>query len=272
MREQLKQKMREMIVTLGKGEAILDSKVKRNDLDMLEVLLEDMQNSAISIGRTIEEEEGCGTRTVKMLEEYCELLYEYLMERERGARFKTGRALAGKRGEIGKCLETEFEGTLAAVFLVGSQEGWRFMEPFWNSLGDKAERRLFCVSDMCPDAFGGIKSENFEWYDMSGEHPDFVFLDGPGGKTAYEFSTVRENAEVVFYFPHWEEEAEPGKEDCTGPAVCQSDILVVPSKEAGNLYSKYMSTLEKGKELTRRIYVAGVADSVQLMKKYKNFS
>ena len=58
MREQVKQKMREMIATLGKGEVILDSKIKRNDLDMLEELLEDMQNSAITIGRTIEEEEG----------------------------------------------------------------------------------------------------------------------------------------------------------------------------------------------------------------------
>lgn len=272
MREQLKQKMREMIATLGKGEAILDSKIKRNDLDMLEDLLEDMQNSAISIGRTIEEEEGYGTKTVKMLEEYCELLYEYLTEQERGMRFKTGRALAGKRGEISKCLETEFEGTLVAAFLVGSQEGWRLMEPFWKSLGDKAERHLFCVSDTCPDVFGGIKTEKFEWYDMSGERPDFVFLDGPGGKTAWEFGRVRENAEVLFYLPHWEEGEEPGKEDCTGPAVRWSDILVVPSKEAGNLYSKYMSTLENGKELTRRIYVADVADSVQLMKKYKNFS
>jgi len=272
VREQVKQKMREMLATLGKGEAILDSKIKRNDLNMLEELLEDMQNSAITIGRTIEEEEGYQTKTVKMLEEYCELLYEYLTEQERGIRFKMGRALAGKRGEISRCLETEFEGTLVAVFLVGSQEGWRLMEPFWNSLGDKAKRRLFCVSNTCPDVLDGIKSENFEWYDMRGEHPDFVFLDGPGGRTACEFGMVRENAEIVFYLPHWEEGVEPKKEDCTGPAARWSDILVVPSKEAGDLYSKYIGALENGKELTRRIYVAGVADSVKLMKKYKNYS
>ena len=42
---------------------------------MLEQLLEDMQNSAIAIGKIIEQEEGYGTKTVAMLEEYCELLY-----------------------------------------------------------------------------------------------------------------------------------------------------------------------------------------------------
>ena len=78
MREQLRQKMREMVATLGKGEALLDSRVKKKNTDMLEQLLEDMQNSAIAIGKIIEQEEGYGTKTVAMLEEYCELLYEYL--------------------------------------------------------------------------------------------------------------------------------------------------------------------------------------------------
>ena len=272
MREQLRQKMREMVATLGKGEALLDSRVKKKNTDMLEQLLEDMQNSAIAIGKIIEQEEGYGTKTVAMLEEYCELLYEYLTEQEPRARFKIGRTLAGKRGEISKYLETEFEGTLVAVFLVGSREGWHLMEPFWDSFRDKGQRRLFRVSDTCPDVFGGVKAEAFELYRMAGERPDFVFLDGPGGKAACEFGPVRENTEIVIYLPHWEGGAEPKKEDCISPASLQSDILVVPSKRAGYLYSQYISPLENGNELARRIYVAGAADSARLMKKCKNFS
>lgn len=53
MREQLRQKMREMVATLGKGEALLDSRVKKKNTDMLEQLLEDMQNSAIAIGKSL---------------------------------------------------------------------------------------------------------------------------------------------------------------------------------------------------------------------------
>lgn len=55
---------------------------------MLEQLLEDMQNSAIAIGKIIEQEEGYGTKTVAMLEEYCELLYEYLTEQDPGHALK----------------------------------------------------------------------------------------------------------------------------------------------------------------------------------------
>lgn len=53
MREQLRHKMREMVATLGKGEALLDSGVKKKNTDMLEQLLEDMQNSAIAIGKSL---------------------------------------------------------------------------------------------------------------------------------------------------------------------------------------------------------------------------
>ena len=59
----------------------------------------------------------------------------------------------------------------------------------------------------------GINGD-FELYDMAGECPDFVFLDGPGGKAACEFGPVRENAEIVIYLPHWEGGEGPKKEDC----------------------------------------------------------
>ena len=71
MREYMKQQIREMLATLGRAEAILDSRTKKRDTEEMARLLEDMQASAMAIGTAIEQVEGDGTQTVGLLEDYC---------------------------------------------------------------------------------------------------------------------------------------------------------------------------------------------------------
>ena len=63
----------------------------------------------MAIGTAIEQVEGDGTQTVRLLEDYCELLWQYMVEEDLKERFCKGRQLAGKRGEIGSSLETELK-------------------------------------------------------------------------------------------------------------------------------------------------------------------
>ena len=56
-------------VYLGRAEAILDSRTKKRETEEIARLLEDMQASAMAIGTAIEQVEGDGTQTVKLLEE-----------------------------------------------------------------------------------------------------------------------------------------------------------------------------------------------------------
>lgn len=54
MRENMKQQMRDMLSTLGRAEAILDSRTKKRETEEIARLLEDMQASAMAIGTAIE--------------------------------------------------------------------------------------------------------------------------------------------------------------------------------------------------------------------------
>lgn len=226
MREELKQQLRNMIGTLGKAEAILDSRVRKKDDEALGSLFEDMQNAAIEIGNTIELVEGEGSETVTRLEEYCELIWQYMVETELKERFRIGRLLAGKRGEIITTLETEFAGDIEVVFLLCRAAGWKNMEHFYTVAEEKAECCLMMApyieyspdgtenvireSELLPES---VKAEAYEDYDLEEEKPDIVFVDGPytrtdDGATApgYDFMKIRESAGLLIYVPYYKEE------------------------------------------------------------------
>ncbi|MCD8000747.1 MAG: hypothetical protein LUH21_26375 [Clostridiales bacterium] len=242
MREELKEQLRTIIGSLGRAEAILDSFVRKKDEESLGTLYEDMQNAAIEVGNTIELVEGGETETVKLLEEYCDLIWQYMVEADRTEKFRIGRLMAGKRGEIIKSIETEFKGEIEAVFLLCRAAGWKTLERFMSIVEDQANYCLImapyvkCTPDgretriieteLLPES---VKAEAFEDYDMKEEKPDIVFVDGPYGESGgsdgadaygcswtapgYDFMTIRESAGLLIYAPYYEEEmTEPGEE------------------------------------------------------------
>lgn len=225
MREELKQQLRNMVGTLGRAEAVLDSRIRKKDDDSLGSLFEDMQNAAIEIGNTIELVEGEGTETVKRLEEYCELIWQYMVETELKERFRIGRLLAGKRGEVISTLETEFAGDIDVVFLLCKASGWKNMEHFYTVAEEKAECCLMMApymeyssdgteneireSELLPES---VKAEAYEDYDLEEEKPDIVFVDGPywrteegGNAPGYDFMKIRKNAGLLIYVPYYKE-------------------------------------------------------------------
>ena len=275
MREYMKQQIREMLATLGRAEAILDSRTKKRDTEEMARLLEDMQASAMAIGTAIEQVEGDGTQTVGLLEDYCELLWQYMVEEDLKERFSKGRQLAGKRGEIGSSLETEFEARLEIAFLVCRSRIWKQMERFYHLMKDKADCYVLTASYKEENASGegtvthdesglmpgSVKPFGFGQYDIRERKPDMVFIDGPyaqpgqaGIQPDYDFMEIRENAGMVFYMPFYEEEGLADKEYCYTPQALYSDIILVPSGKINELYVNAMSRLDNGREMIKKIY------------------
>ena len=89
-----------MLSTLGRAEAILDSRTKKRETEEIARLLED--NAGIGHGNRHSHRTGGGgdgTQTVRLLEDYCELLWQYMVEEDLKEVSRKGRQLAGKRGE-----------------------------------------------------------------------------------------------------------------------------------------------------------------------------
>lgn len=292
MREQLKQQLRDMIMALGRAEAILDSKSKKKAENEVKQLLEDMQNSAIAIGNVIEESEGLETETVSHLEEYCELLWQYMTAGELKERFRFGRMLAGKRSETAASLEQEIEGRLEVAFLLCRADWWKQMEGIWlaarenplydcrilvspyTEYGNGTAGALHDEREMFPPH---AEAMDYGVYDMEGMKPDLVFVDGPYGTCMegepegvcpeYDFGSVREWAEAVVYMPVYEEEAQVQEADCRMAQVRDADMVVVPDEGIREIYIGYLRRLEGGAGLIRKICVSGAVDVEQVLKK-----
>lgn len=288
MRQQLKQQLKDMIATLGRAEGILDSRSKKKDEDAVNQLLEDMQNSAMAIGTTIEEEEGLETETVEHLEEYCELLWQYMTAGELKDRFQVGRLLAGKRGEIVSSLEDEFEGRLEVVFLICRADRWSRMERIWSVARENPSYDCRVLVSSCSecqeegkagmfhDELGmfpaSIGAMDYEFYDMATCKPDLVFLDGPyaedgGPGPEYDFAKVRESAEAVIYMPYYEEEGQVVRADCMLPQVLKSDMVIVQSENIRDAYRAILCKEKDGKEIIKKI---GVMETVNMDRILQN--
>lgn len=271
MREQMKQQMRDMLVTLGKAEAILDSKIKKKDTADLHLLFEDMQNSAITIGTSIEQEEGEGTDTVRLLEEYCELLWQYMVEEVLKERFRIARLLAGKRGEISASLETEFEGRLEIAFFMHRDQSWERMERFYHLMEGRADCYVLTDSSSIPDS---VNTRKFWAYDLQERRPDLVFVDDPyndqekaGAVPVYDFMEIRENAGIVLYMPCGGENGQDEEILCQVPQIQSSDIILIPSGRMSDKYINAVNSLEGGRDLIKKIYVLDAIDETKLLSR-----
>lgn len=281
MREYMKQQMRDMLATLGRAEAILDSRTKKKEAGDIAQLLEDMQASAMAIGTAIEQVEGDNTQTVRLLEEYCELLWQYMVEEDLKARFSKGRQLAGKRGEIGTSLETEFETRLEIVFLVCRSQVWKQMERFYHLMEEKADCYVLTAhykETTAPEEWHVMQDESglipesvrpmgFEQYDIRERKPDMVFIDGPyaqqgqlGIQPDYDFMEVRENAGLVLYIPCYEDNSQAEEAHCQIPQAIYSDVILVPSGKVNELYVNAMKQMDNGRDMVKKIYVLDTPD------------
>lgn len=278
MREQIKQKLREMVVTLGRAEALLDSRSKMRDEEAVTRMLGEMQYTAIAMGTAIEDEEGQETETVRHLEDYCELLWQYMTADILTERFRVGRALAGKRSEISASLEREIEGRLGVVFLLCKAKRWRQMEPLWaiagcgsaydcevlvSACGERLKDGRFGQfhdeSGMIPECVGAVE---YDAFDLEAWEPDLVFIEGPyagdgasGSVPGYDFEEVRAHAGALIYLPVYDDEKQVKEADCMLPQISRADLIIVQSEAVKEAYAGILNKTQEGRAAAEKIQV-----------------
>ena len=76
MRKQQKKRADELLNLLETAHEQIINLLKNGKYSEVCEILANCQNAAISVGTAIDEEEGEGSSTVRLLEEYCELVYQ----------------------------------------------------------------------------------------------------------------------------------------------------------------------------------------------------
>ena len=288
MRKAQKNQLDNLLVLLDQAHTSVKDMIKAGDLQTAAAILESCQNSAISIGQTIEEEFGEGTVTVGHLEEYCELLFvihEELLSGEKVSADSVSQRLARCYLEVIQAYNSDVQVKKEAVFLPYKASMWDSLESVWKKYAADPEWETFVVPipyfDKKNDGtLGEYHYEGEEYpadvpivyykdYDIKASHPEAVFIHNPYDghnfvttvHPAYYAKVLCEQTDKLVYIPYFVlGEPDPNSKEsienvahfAQTPGVIYADEVIVQSENMKKCYVEAM--VEQFGEETRAVW------------------
>ncbi len=264
MRKYQKTQCYEMLHTLEEAHREISALTKKGDLDSASGLLEQCQESAIEIGRTVEQEEGEGTAAVRILEEYCELLFRYhevfvadATSGKEGVKAQPekqikafDKTLIKVENSIRNDLPTRYE----AVFFPYKAAMWDSLESIYLAAEEDPDCDVYCVPipyyDKDPngnfimkhyegDSFPqDIRVTHYSSYHVEKRHPEMIYIHNPfdGGNyvtsvdPAYYSDRLKEYTDQLVYVPYYATAGDMSSSHALLSAYLHADHIVVQSE------------------------------------------
>lgn len=282
MRKAQKKQAESFAKLLERAHREIEKALKRKNQALALDLLEQCQSGALELGTMIEDEEGEGFSTVKLLEDYCEWLYQ-LYER-----IRLGEAVNEKREyktlqkiliPIKNSMKNDISVQLEVVFLPYKASMWDSLESVFKAAAKEPDCKAYVIPipyyDKNADgSFGELHYEGglypsdvpitrYEDYDFAKRQPDIIFIHNPYDECNYLTSVhpffyaknLKSFTEQLIYIPYFVlEEVDPAnrqavegiKHFCTLPGVLYADKTIVQSEDMRRIYIEVLTEFTKG--------------------------
>lgn len=199
MSQTVRKQLFHVVDLLEKANKVLEKKLFAGKVeeDAVVQLLTDCQDSAISMGEQIEKIYGENTKTVAVLEQYCESLYQisqcmYERKQAREVYQTMGKQLKKMRSQM----VSEIPDKKEVVFLPYKASMWDSLESVWLEARDNENCDAYVIPipyyDKNPD--GSFREEHYE----GDEYPDYVPITN---YNEYDFETRRPD-EIYIHNPY----------------------------------------------------------------------
>lgn len=280
MRKTDKESALELALILQKANAEVKKLVEQKNITALQTILTECQNGAISLGTMIEESEGEGFVTVKILEEYCEqiyLLHESLMEANETEANKYAKNLIKTMTRVENSIKNDIKVRKEVVFLPYKASMWDSLESVWKKMDADPEWDAYVVPipyfDKNPD--GTAKEAHYEGdqypnyvpithyneYDFQKRHPDEIYIHNPYDESNFVTSVhpffyssnIKQYTDKLVYIPYFVLAEPTLPEDLkylegmshfiTVPGVLHADQVIVQSEAMKKAYVTVMTNL-----------------------------
>lgn len=235
-------------------------------------LLEQCQEAAIRMGTLLEESEGEEFETVRLLEDYCEQVYQIYGQAEHGMAISANSVFKGLRkrlNEIENNLKNNAKVRTEAVFLPYKASMWDSLESVWKAADEDEDCDAYVIPipyyDKNPDgSFREIHYEgdqypdyvpitNYKEYDLAERHPDMIFIHNPYDDCNYVTSVepyfysknLKQYTDKLIYIPYFVlGEIDPDNKEavdgiahfCMAPGVLNADQVIVQSEDMRKAY------------------------------------
>lgn len=198
MREYYKKQCLAALKTLEEAHKTLSGFVEKNQREQAAEILELCQKIAVNVGEMIESSEGEDAEEVRILEEYCELAYQFHEQvlggdalQGRKAAKKLDRPIIKVTNGVNNRIPTQRE----VVFLPYKASMWDSLESVWRQLSTEPNTTALVMPipyyDRNPGgSFGTFHYEGsqfpadvpvvrYDQYDIAARHPEAIYIHNP---------------------------------------------------------------------------------------------
>lgn len=219
-------------------------------------LLRQCQEAAVQLGTLIEDTEGEGFATVRMLEEYCEQVFRLhasVMQRSSLDVPFLYEQLQKQLDQIKKSIQNDIKDRLEVVFLPYEVSMWDSLESVW--MAAKADEncdayvipipyldseKVYYKGDQYPEY---VPITKYEEYDFSIRRPDMVFIHNPYDNQNYVTSVhpffyssnLRQYTDMLVYIPYYCTTGGMSEAQDKCPAYYNVDYIIIQAEK----YRKY---------------------------------
>lgn len=226
------------------------------NMEVVADLLQQCQEAAVQVGTLIEEAEGEGFATVKLLEEYCELTFRMYTSVMQSSSFDVDdiyEQLKRKLDQIQNSVQTDIKDRLEAVFLPYEVSMWDSLESVWMT-ADADEicdayvipipyldsENVYYKGDQFPDY---VPITNYKEFDFSVHRPDMVFIHNPYDDRNYVTSVhpffyssnLKQYTDMLVYIPYYSTTGGMSEAQDKCPAYYHVDYIITQAEK----YRKY---------------------------------
>ncbi len=287
MRKAQKKQAEDFLEVLGEAHGQIRTAIENKNFPAALGLLGDCQEGAVSLGGMIEASEGEGAVTVRILEKYCELVYQIYDSIIRGETVNGGKAHKHLRSfllKIENSVKNDIKVKMEAVFLPYKASMWDSLESVWKAADEDADCDAYVVPipyyDKNPDgSFGEMHYEGRQYpkdvpivsykdYDFEKRRPDIIFIHNPYDNNNYVTSVhpdfysdrLKQFTEKLVYIPYFIlDEFNPDDKNtvdkiahfCACSGVLNADKVIVQSEAIRQVYINVLTDAMKTYGYTR---------------------
>ncbi len=239
------------------GRLLTTAGEKADQLQEAASLLEQCQQGAISLGTMIDELEGDGSRSVSLLEEYCEQVYqlhEAILRQEFLNPAAVERTLGVHIKEVYESIRDDLPTRYEAVFFPYKAAMWDSLESIYLAAAADPDCDAYVVPIPYYDknSDGSIKAEHYEGglfpseipitpyrnYDQETRHPEMIFIHNPYDEfnhvttvhPAYYSKKLRDCTDDLVYVPYYATAGYMAEGQALMPSYLYADHIIVQSE------------------------------------------
>lgn len=232
----------------------------------------ELQRAAIAIGNEIERTEGEKNKAIKILEDYCEDVYQLSIENSTESYKKIIKRMEKEIDIVEKIILEDIKNDkLEVLFLPYKADMWTSLESIWKAAKQDMDAHVMVMPIPYFD-IGNVNKVQIKYeaerfpkyvdiidykdYSLERNHPDIVFIHNPYDKcntltrvpACYYSFNIKKNCEILVYSPYFTVGSyRKSKYELmfTTPGVKTSDYIIAQSQYVKNIFQQYGCKEEK---------------------------